>query len=285
MQRDTRRQAFREILSKQVCYEPASVFDPLSARIAEEVGYEVAMMAGSTASLTVLGAPDITLLTATEFCAQAHRVCRAMKLPLLVDADHGYGNALNVGRTIEELTMAGVAAATIEDTLLPAPFGAKGNDQLVSIEEGVGKIRAAIAGRPDRDFVIVARTSAPNITNIDDTIRRLTSYEKAGADALFISGMKTLEQLKTVASATTSPLILGTSSQELMAADLVPIRVRIRLQGHAPIMAAIQAVYETMISLRQAKPADSIRNLVQPELLDKLTRRTAYRDAAETLLN
>ena len=106
-------------IEQQQCLHPASVFDPLSARIAEHLGFEFAMMAGSTASLTVLGAPDLVLLTATEFVQQAQRVCRAMSLPLLVDADHGYGNALNVARTIEELATVGVAAATIEDTNLP----------------------------------------------------------------------------------------------------------------------------------------------------------------------
>ena len=126
MQWRARRDRFRAILNGNGCIHPASVFDPLSARIAEHLGFELAMLAGSTASLTVLGAPDMILLTASEFAQQAHRISRAMSLPLLVDADHGYGNALNVARTIEELTTAGVAAATIEDTNLPLPFAAKG---------------------------------------------------------------------------------------------------------------------------------------------------------------
>jgi oxaloacetate decarboxylase len=148
MQWTARRNRFRAILNGNECIRPASVFGPLSARIAEHLGFELGLFAGSTASLTVLGAPDLVLLTASEFAQQAHRVCRSMSIPLLVDADHGYGNALNVARTIEELATVGVAAATIEDTILPMPFGANGKSGLISVEEGVGKMRAAIAGRP-----------------------------------------------------------------------------------------------------------------------------------------
>src|SRR3954470_17724652 len=112
-----RRRRFREILKGGRCYHPASVYDPLSARIAQELGFECGMFAGSTASLTVLGAPDLILLTLTEFADQARRIGRAARgLPLLVDADHGYGNALNAMRTVEELEAAGVAAMTLEDT-------------------------------------------------------------------------------------------------------------------------------------------------------------------------
>ena len=117
-----RRERFRAILNGNACLHPASVYDAMSARIAEDLGYEVGMLAGSTASLSVLGAPDLIVLTLTEFAAQGYRVCRAMNMPLLVDADHGYGNALNVKRTVEELETAGVSALTIEDTVLPPPL-------------------------------------------------------------------------------------------------------------------------------------------------------------------
>src|SRR5262249_33155037 len=124
-----RRERFRAILSGERCVHPGSVFDPISARIAEDLGCEIGMFAGSIASLAVLGAPDIVVLTLSEFAAQAYRINRAGNLPLLVDADHGYGNALNVKRTVEELETAGVAALTIEDTLLPLPFGAADKGQ------------------------------------------------------------------------------------------------------------------------------------------------------------
>src|ERR1700739_4616626 len=132
-----RRRRFRAILKGDRCYPPASVFDPLSARIAEDLGFEIGMFAGSTASLTVLGAPDLIVLSLSEVAGQAYRLNRAGGLPLLVDADHGYGNALNVKRTVEELETAGVAGLSIEDTLLPAPFGELDKTRLVSTRAGV----------------------------------------------------------------------------------------------------------------------------------------------------
>src|SRR5262249_18165156 len=147
-----------------------------SARIAEDLGFEVGMFAGSIASLTVLGAPDLIVVTLSEFAEQALRINRAGNLPLLVDADHGYGNALSVKRTVEELETAGVAALTIEDTELPAVFGRPGANRLISLDEGVGKMRAALAGRQDASLVVAARTSAMQISGLEDTIARVRAY-------------------------------------------------------------------------------------------------------------
>jgi oxaloacetate decarboxylase len=144
-----RRGRLRAVLSGSQCVHPGSVFDPISARIAEDLGFEVGMFAGSIASFTVLGAPDIIVLTLSEFADQAHRICRAGNLPLLCDADHGYGNGLNVMRTVEELETAGVAALSIEDTALPQPFGSQGKPQLLSVEEG----SARCAPRSRRDAI------------------------------------------------------------------------------------------------------------------------------------
>ena len=166
-----RRERFRALLAGNQCIHPGSVFDPISARIAEELGFEVGMFAGSIASFTVLGAPDLIVLTLSEFAEQAYRINRAGKLPLMVDADHGYGNALNVMRTVQELETAGVAAMCIEDTLLPRTYGEK-SPTLISLDEGVGKMRAAIAAREDPAFVIVGRTSAAAITGTEDVVRR-----------------------------------------------------------------------------------------------------------------
>jgi carboxyvinyl-carboxyphosphonate phosphorylmutase len=284
MQWTASRETFRKILSGNECIRPASVFDPLSARVAEHLGFELAMFAGSTASLTVLGAPDLVLLTATEFVQQAQRICRAMSLPLLVDADHGYGNALNVARTIYELGTVGIAAATIEDTILPTPFGANGKAGLITIEEGVGKMRAALAGRPDRAFAVVGRTSAPMISSIDDTVARLRAYEAAGVDALFIVGLKSHAGLSAISTATKLPLILGNVAGELEGADLNAHRVRICLQGHLPIMAAVQGVYETMKALREGTSPAQIKNVASNALMKTLTRSADYEDATRNYL-
>jgi carboxyvinyl-carboxyphosphonate phosphorylmutase len=285
MQWTARRNRFRAILNGNECIRPASVFDPLSARIAEHLGFELGLFAGSTASLTVLGAPDLVLLTASEFAQQAHRVCRSMSIPLLVDADHGYGNALNVARTIEELATVGVAAATIEDTILPTPFGGNGKSGLISVEEGVGKMRAAAASRPDPAFAIIGRTSAPIISNLEDTIVRLRAYERSGVDALFIVGLKNAAELSAVATATTLPLILGSIPSELENTDLSAYRVRIYLQGHLPIMAAVQSIYETMKALRGGTPPAEIKNIASNSLMKTLTRSAQYDEATRDYLS
>src|SRR5690349_17808588 len=171
-----RRERLRSLIAGPRCIYPGSIYDAISARIAEDLGFEAGMFAGSIASLTVLGAPDIVVLTLTEFAQQAYRINRAGKLPLLVDADHGYGNALNVKRTVEEMETAGIAGLTIEDTLLPTPYGAT-ETTLIPIAEGIGKMRAAIAGRQDPRLVIVGRTSALTMTGVADTIARLKAYE------------------------------------------------------------------------------------------------------------
>jgi carboxyvinyl-carboxyphosphonate phosphorylmutase len=275
---------FRAILNGSDCVRPASVFDPISARIAEHLGFEIGLFAGSAASLTILGAPDLVLLTASELVQQAQRICRAASIPLLVDGDHGYGNALNVARTIEELANVGAAAATIEDTKLPMPFGGAGDTILISLEEGVGKMRAALAARPDPAFVVVGRTNA-NSTTIDDILRRLIAYERAGVDALFIVGLKSEAELSRIASATKSPLILASHSAELESVNLSAYKVRINLQGHLPMMAAVQGVYETMKALREGASPLEIKNIASTTLLANVTRAGLYDQAARDHLS
>ena len=141
-----RRKRFRATLEGQRCIHPASVHDAISARIAKDLGFEIGMFAGSVASMAVLGAPDLIVLTLSEFAGQAYRINRAGNLPFLVDADHGYGNALSVKRTVEELETAGVCALSIEGTELPQPFGAA-KPRLVGLAEGVGKMKAQPGSR------------------------------------------------------------------------------------------------------------------------------------------
>jgi carboxyvinyl-carboxyphosphonate phosphorylmutase len=224
----------------------------------------------------VLGAPDVVVLTLTEFAQQAYRINRAGKLPLLVDADHGYGNALSVKRTVEELETAGVAALTIEDTVLPTSYGSSG-PSLIPIAEGVGKMRAALAGRQDKRLIIVGRTSAMAITGVADTIARLQAYEEAGVDMLFVAGAKTRAQLDAVAAAVKLPLFLGSPGPELYDLDYLSARnVRVCLQGHLPFMAAVNAVHETLKALRAGTPPASIKAVATPDLMKQVTRQADY---------
>ena len=272
-----RRENFRALLSGDKCVHPGSVYDPLTARMAEDLGFEVGIFAGSTASLTVLGAPDIIVLTLTEFAEQALRINRATEMPLLVDADHGYGNALNVKRTVEELETAGVAALSIEDTVLPQPFGADGA-QLSTIEEGVGKMRAALEGRQDPNLVIAGRTSAPRVTNTEDAIARVTAYEAAGVDAIFVVGVQSRAQLEAISAAVSLPIILGGSAKEVRGLDyLAGQRVRVALQGHQPIMAAAQAAYSTLKALKDGAQPEELENVPAGDFMKKYMNDADYR--------
>jgi carboxyvinyl-carboxyphosphonate phosphorylmutase len=267
-----RREALRAILSGASCINPGSVYDATSIRIAEDLGFAVGMFGGSVASLVVLGDPDIALITLTELAEQMRRMSRAAALPVLVDADHGYGNALNVRRTVQELEAAGAAGLTIEDTLLPPAFG-EPKAQLISLEEGVGKMKGALDGRGDPSLVIVARTGAASITSLEDAIKRAKAYEATGVDALFFTGIKSRAELEAIAAATTLPIILGGAPEDMSALDyLTSQRVRIALQGHAPFAAATQAVYETLKALREGASPKSLKGLASAELTGRAMR-------------
>ena len=270
-----RRQRYRAVLAGNVCVHPGSVFDPISARIAEDLGFEVGMFAGSIASGTVLGAPDYVVLTLSEFAEQIYRICRAGELSLMVDADHGYGNALSVRRTVEELEASGVAALTIEDTLLPMAFGGAGG--FISLDEGVGKMKAALAGRTDPNLVIAGRTSSLR-EGLDECIRRVQAYEAAGVDAIFLAGAGTRAEVAAVNDALNIPLLLGGAGGELSDKEwLGQHGVRVALQGHLPFQASIKAVYDTLKALRDGVPPANLREqIASPELIAQVTRKAEY---------
>jgi len=272
----TRREALRAILSGDRCVRPASVHDALSIRIAEDIGFEVGMLGGSVASLAVLGDPDLTLITLTELAEQVRRMARAAALPVLIDADHGYGNALNVRRTVEELEAAGAAGLTIEDTLLPQAFG-QAKPQLISMEEGVGKMKAALEARRDPLLVLIGRTGAAGITSVADAIARAQAYEATGVDALFFTGIKTRADLEAIVAATRLPIVLGSPGDEISDGDyLGGQRARIAVQGHAPIAAAVQAIHETLQAIHQGTPPKQLKNIASSDLMGNISRSKTF---------
>jgi carboxyvinyl-carboxyphosphonate phosphorylmutase len=267
-----RREALRAILSGSQCLRPGSVYDAISVRIAEDLGFEVGMFGGSAASLAVLGDPDIALITLSELAEQMRRMSRAGALPVMVDADHGYGNAMNVRRTVEELEAAGAAGLTIEDTLLPQAYG-EAKTQLISIEEGTGKVRAALDARRDPALVIVGRTGAASVTSVDDAIARAKAYQAAGVDALFFTGVKTRSDLEAIAAATTLPIVLGGPTEAMADWEFLGRqRVRMAIQGHAPIAAATQAVFDTLKAIREGAQPKDLKGLASSDLMDWITR-------------
>jgi len=266
------RKDFRALLNSSTCYHTASVFDPMSARIAADLGFEVGILGGSVASLQVLSAPDFALITLSEFVEQATRIGRVARLPVIADADHGYGNALNTMRTIVELERAGVAALTIEDTLLPAQFGRKSTD-LIPVEEGVGKIRAALEARIDPEMAIIARTNA-EVLEVDDVIRRTLAYQAAGADGICMVGIRDFDHLEVISRHLSVPLMLVSYGNPELRDDarLAELGVRIVVDGHAAYFAAIKATYDCLREQRGVHASD----LTASELAKKYTLPEEY---------
>ncbi len=269
-----RRRAFRALLAGDTCLFPASIYDPLSARAAEELGFELAFMAGSVASLVILGAPDLVVVTLSELAEQARRIARATTLPFFLDADHGFGNALSVMRTVQELEAAGLAGLTIEDTALPAGFDQKGSGPH-GLAESIGKMKAALAARSDPDFVIIGRSGAAASTGLADCLTRVAAFQDAGVDAIFLSGLKTRAEIEACASACRVPLLLGALPAALCDAQaLAPLGVRAVITGHRPHSAAVRATYETLRDTRAGtlhqQPAD------EAPMMDRLSRKETY---------
>jgi carboxyvinyl-carboxyphosphonate phosphorylmutase len=241
----------------------------------------VGILGGSVASLQVLAAPDFALISLSEFVEQATRIGRVSRLPVIADADHGYGNALNVMRTVVELERAGISALTLEDTLLPAQFGRKSTD-LISVEEGVGKIRAALEARVDSALAIIARTHA-GVLPVDEVIRRTQAYQAAGADGICIVGVEDFEHLQQIAAGLSIPLMLVTYGNPKLRdnARLASLGVRIVVNGHAAYFAAIKATYDCLREQRQAVAND----LSASELAHKYTQPEDYLVWAEAFMD
>lgn len=274
-----RRLRFRRILAGDRCVRPATVWDPVSARIAQALGFEIGMLAGSVASAVAVGAPDNAVITLTEFAETAHRVTRAADLSLMVDADHGYGNALNVMRTVRELEDAGVAAMTIEDTLLPRPYGRKGpGEGLVTPEEMRGKLRASLAARQDTAMVIIGRTSALRTEGLTGAVTRVRAYAEEGVDAVFLTDVTTLDQLRAVREAIgAKPIALGTTPDALSFGALAALGVRVALRGHQPFQAAVKAVYDALKHQADGREPSALRErLASAEVMNIATGTAEY---------
>jgi 2,3-dimethylmalate lyase len=191
----------RELLARPDPILAPGVFDGLGARLVEEAGFPAVYMTGFGTAAALLGRPDVGLLTMTEMVENAARIAAACDLPVIADADTGYGNALNMIRTVQEYERAGVAAIHIEDQVAPKKCGHMEGKQVVPLPEMEAKIRAAVAARRSPDFVIIARTDARAVEGLDRAIERARRYGEAGADVLFVEAAESEGEISDVARA------------------------------------------------------------------------------------
>ena len=191
---------------KQIVVAPGA-HDALTAKIIEQVGFSAVYMTGYGQAASHLGKPDVGLLTLTEMVARASNIVEAVNVPVIADADTGFGNAVNVMRTLREYEKAGVAAIQLEDQVAPKKCGHMTGRQVVSKEEMVGKIKAAVDVRTDPDLMIIARTDARTVHGIGEALERAKAYEEAGADILFIESPETVEEMKQITTSFKVPVL------------------------------------------------------------------------------
>ncbi len=277
MNATAQRQRMRAILNGTKCLSPASVYDGLSARIAQDVGYTLGILAGSVSSNSTLAAPDLIVLTLTEFADQIRRIMRASDISLLVDADHGYGNALNVMRTVIECEHAGVSAMSIEDTALPLRFGQE-KDELISTPEMIGKLKAAVAARKDPATVIAGRTAALKVEGTEATCTRAKAYAACGVDCIFVVGVESVAQIKAINEAAKLPIIVGSAPASIKREEFEAVGARVLLQGHQPLAAAVKVLREVYSHLYNGGAATDLKSkIASNEEMDKMTHNDEYK--------
>lgn len=190
----------RALLARDEPTLAPGAFDALSARVVEAAGFDAVYMTGFGTSAALLGQPDVGLLTQTEMVGNAHRMAEAVNIPLIADADTGYGNPLNVRRTVREYERAGIAAIHLEDQVSPKKCGHMDRKRVIPAEEMEAKIYAAVEARRDPDFVIIARTDARAVEGLESALARAERYRDAGADLLFIEAPESVEEIESVAA-------------------------------------------------------------------------------------
>ena len=241
--------------------EPGIIVAPgahnaFTAKIIEQTGgFQAIYMTGSGTTMNLLGEPDVGLLTMTEMVAQAKNIVNATSLPVIADADTGYGNAINVMRTVREYEKTGVAAIHIEDQITPKKCGHFEGKQLISQDEMLGKIRAAVDAREDPDFVLIVRTDARAVLGLDEAIKRAQAYLKVGADAIFLEAPQSVDELKIIAKSIDAPLLAnmveGGKTPFLTVQELEEIGFKIVIYPRSAICAAAKAIQELMQLLKE----------------------------------
>lgn len=264
------RDRFRQVLSGDTCTVAANIFDPLSARIAQMLEYEVCFLSGSVGKVANLGVPDIVLYNMSDAIDHCRRITRMADVSLMVDGEEGFGNAVNVMRTVKELESAGVSAIEIEDNVAPLRFNME-DQGLYSKAEQVGKLEAAVAARTDPTTVIVARTAALRYCPLDEALKRMMAYAQTGVEAIRLVGLRTREQLQAVHEATSLPLTVLSPPADMMndRAFLATNGIRILMLGNPAFAIAVKAIYD---SLKHLKDGGAVEDLAQQQATPDLLR-------------
>ncbi|MGQ0523332.1 MAG: isocitrate lyase/PEP mutase family protein [Betaproteobacteria bacterium] len=268
MRRNEVRRRLRERLTQGPMIVAPGIYDAYGARFVEQAGFEAAYMTGNGVSASLLGRPDVGLIDLSLIASHAHRVAACVDIPLICDADTGYGNAVNVRRTVEEFESAGVAAIHLEDQVSPKRCGhLPGSRPVVTMEEHVGKIEAALAARRDADFIIIARTDAASGHGLDEAVRRGKAYRKAGADVVFVelkTGPNVMQDLRRVTAEIDAPCLVnidgGGKLGELTAQEIENLGFRIAIYPGLARYAAGYGIREALSALRRDGSTRNVRD-------------------------
>jgi len=258
----------RQALSQSGQLVMPGVYDALSAKIAARSGFEVIFITGYSLSATLLGEPDFGLLTQTEVIAAAQRICSVVDTPVIVDADTGYGNAINVIRTVRELMGVGAAGMFLEDQVWPKRCGHMQGKQVIPLEEQLKKLKAAIEAKQNRDFFIVARTDSRQALGLDAAIERGIAFKEAGADAVFIEAPESKEEMRAISKHVPGPLVanmlergvtplMGPNELKELGFDLI-------VWPLAPLYSAAKSLTEVYTTLRRDGSTLSILDRLMP---------------------
>jgi len=248
----------RNILAREETILVPGAYDALSAKILKQAGFEVIYMTGSGVTASLIGWPDVGILSMAEMVNQARNIVNATDLPLICDADNGYGNAINVLRSVKEFERAGVAGIHIEDQVFPKRCGHFEGKQVIPAEEMAKKIEAAIYAREDEDFLIIARTDARSVLGLDEALRRVHLYVEAGADMIFLEAPESLEELQTISGKLTHiPLLVnmveGGKTPILPFEELKKMGFKIVLYPTSGIRAVAKTLQELATHLKEYK--------------------------------
>ncbi len=252
----TQAQKIRDALQQKGVLVMPGVYDCLSAKIASRAGFEVIFITGYSVSATFLGEPDFGLLTQTDLLAASQRICSVTPLPVIVDADTGYGNAVNVIRTVRELIRGGAAGMFLEDQIWPKRCGHMKGKQVVPLEEYLKKLRAAIDARGTDDFFIVARTDARQALGLEEAIRRGRAFKEAGADAVFIEAPNTKEEMREIGRSVPGPLVANMIERGVTPTmgpeELKELGFQLIVWPLGPLYASARALENVYSTLRRA---------------------------------